>query len=340
MTDEITARIEAPRRNAALIGHAAGEADLLRAWRADRLAHGWLITGPPGVGKATLAWRFARFVLAGGGTDDMAIDPDDPVFRQLAAGANPDCRLVRRSYAGQQANARLRDEIAVDDVRALGPFLRLKPAAGGWRVVVVDAADQMNRNAQNALLKLLEEPPSRTVMLLVCDAPSRLLATVRSRCRRLALQPLAAGQVSAVMSMIRPDLSAADAGRLAALADGSPGRALRLADVGGLELHDEMAALVDSLPTLDVRRLHATADRLARPANADQYATFTALLRRWLAGLIHQAAGAPAVGRDLDRWLEVWEKTARLFVVADGVRLDRKQVILNTFFNLAEAARG
>ena len=337
MTDEIVARIEAPRRAETLIGHEAGAAALLRAWQGGRLAHGWLITGPPGIGKATLAWRFARFVLAGGGGGNLAIAPSHPVFRQLAAGAHPDCRLVRRGYAGTKSSPRLREEIAVEDVRALGPFLRLKAAAGGWRVVVVDAADQMNRNAQNALLKLLEEPPARTVLLLVCNAPSRLLPTVRSRCRQLVLQPLTVDQVGAVMATAAPTLAADEVARLTALADGSPGRALQLAAVGGLALYDEVLALVDRLPVLDVGRLHGTADRLARPANAEQYGTFTELLRDWLAGRIRAAAGAP---HGLDRWLEVWEKTARLLAAADGLRLDRKQVILNTFFNLAEAARG
>ncbi len=173
MSDGIIERIEAPRANGDLVGHGEAEATMRDAWRSGRLAHGWLIGGPAGVGKATLAWRFARFALAGG----TMPEPGQTLFRQVASGAYPDCRLLRRSYDMKRSPPHFRSEIAVDDVRALGPFLHQTAVLGGWRVVVVDAADEMNPHAANALLKLLEEPPPRALLLLVAHTPSRLLPT-------------------------------------------------------------------------------------------------------------------------------------------------------------------
>ncbi len=148
--------------------------------------HAWLITGAPGVGKATLAYRFARRLLAGVQPGDtLAVDPASPVFRRVAVGSHADLLTVEREWDDKKS--RLRGEIVVDDARAISAFLRLTPAEGGWRVVVIDGAEHMNRNAANAVLKMLEEPPPRAVLLLTCAAPGRLLPTIRSRCRRLAL---------------------------------------------------------------------------------------------------------------------------------------------------------
>ena len=353
MSEEIIARIEAPRANPDLVGHELAERAMHAAWRSGRLAHGWLIGGPSGVGKATLAWRFARFVLAGGQTPGA----DHPVFRQLAAGAHPDCRLVRRSYDMKRSPPRFRGEIVVDDVRALAGFLRHTPAVGGWRVAIVDAADEMNPNAANALLKMLEEPPSRTLLLLVAHTPARLLPTLRSRCRRLVLRPLAEEQVAPVLAARCPGLARDDMAALARLAEGCPGRAAALADAGGLDLYREMVALLEPLPALDMAALHGAAERFGRGAAGEAaFRIVTGLLRRWLGAVIRcRAAGAaPAeivpgeaavmarlAGRGgLDRWLAVWEKTEGLFARADSLNLDRRQVFLNAVFALAETTRG
>jgi DNA polymerase-3 subunit delta' len=359
VSDDIIARIEAPRSAPALIGHAAAASALAEAWRSERLAHAWLLAGPPGIGKATLAWQFVRFIAAGGepGSEGpLATDPQHSAVRQIVAGAYPDNRLVRRSYNARPPH-RLRTEILVEDVRAVGRFLRHTAAMGGWRTVVVDSADAMNINAQNALLKILEEPPPRTLLLLVCHAPSRLLPTVRSRCRTMHLRPLAEDQVAAIIAQQQPDLAAADRQLMARLADGAPGWALDLAEAGGLDVYRNLIGLLDSLPALDAVQLHRTADRFGGAAGEPAYRTFITLLQWWLGRAIRATAGktsgsleevvpgeaaltARLIQPGLEPWLKAWEKVAELTSRAEAVNLDRKQVVLNAFFELAAAARG
>jgi len=359
VSDDIIARIEAPRSAPILIGHEAAASALAEAWRSEKLAHAWMFAGPPGIGKATLAWQFVRYVAAGGeqgGEGPLTTDPQHPAVRQVIAGAYPDSRLVRRSHNVRPPH-RLRTEISVEDVRAVGQFLRHTAAMGGWRTVVVDSADAMNANAQNALLKVLEEPPQRTLLLLVCHAPSRLLPTVRSRCRTMHLRPLSEDQVAAIVAQQQPDLPAADRQLLARLADGAPGWALDLAEAGGLDLYRNLIGLLDSLPSLDAVQLHKTADRFGGASGEPAYRTFITLLQWWLGRAIRataeKASGsleevvpgeaaltARLTQRGLEPWLKAWEKVAELTSRADAVNLDRKQVVLNAFFELASAARG
>jgi DNA polymerase-3 subunit delta' len=159
----------APRANPRLLGHEAAEAVLAEGMRAGRLHHAWLITGPPGVGKATLAYRFARRLFAGMPEGaSLALPAEDPVFRRVAVGSHADLLTVEREWDPKKK--RMRGEIVVADVRRVADFLRRTPAEGGWRVVVVDGAETLNRNAENALLKVLEEPPPRAILLLACNA--------------------------------------------------------------------------------------------------------------------------------------------------------------------------
>jgi DNA polymerase III subunit delta' len=351
----------APRENPLLLGHAAAESALLQAHRSGRLPHAWLITGPRGIGKATLAFRFARFLLADGGGTLLDAPPTSfematshSVFRRVASGGIADLLVVERGVDPRRK--KLRSEIVVDDTRAVAAFLRLTPAEGRWRVVIVDGADMMNRNAANALLKILEEPPQRAILLLVSDNPGRLLPTIRSRCRLIRLKPLPPAVVLDALSRYRPDLTAGDRAVLTQLAEGSIGRALELAAAGGLGLYRSLVKLLDALPTLDGNALHAFADQLARRESEDAFALVAELLPGWLARMVATAAGAEAgVGsalpgeaatmrrlserRSLDQWVEVWEKLTHLFAQADSVNLDRKQVVLNAFFALEEAAR-
>ncbi len=352
----------APRANGELIGHRDAEGELLAATLSGRLHHGWLISGVRGIGKATLAYRFARFLLAApelgglfGAPETLQIDRDDPVFQRVASGGHPDLLTVERKFDEQRG--RMRSEIVVNDVRAVVRFLNLTASAGGWRVVVVDGAEDMNRNAANALLKVLEEPPPNTVLLLVSHAPGRLPATVRSRCRRLQLQPLAPADVMGLLGRSHPELIDDDATALVRLAEGSIGRALGLAAEGGIELYRELLGLVDNLPELDVAAIHGLGDRLARKGGEGAFYTFTGLMSWWLArairaGAVKTGAGhedvVPGEGeamarllgrRSLDQWLEVWEKITRLFADADRVNLDRKQIVLTAFLTLQNATR-
>ncbi len=354
------APVPSPRENSLLLGHEAAEALLLQAYRSGRLPHAWLLSGPHGIGKATLAFRFARFLLARGGAallaaapSSLAVAPDHPVFRRVASGGHADLLVVERSLDPRRK--KLRSEIVVDDTRTIAGFLRLTPAEGNWRVVIVDGADFMNRNAANALLKILEEPPERAVLLLVSDNPGRLLPTIRSRCRALALKPLAPETVLETLLRYRPDLAAGDRAALARLAEGSIGRALDLAGSGGVGLYRSLVKLLESLPALDGAALHALADRLQRGEGEEAFRLVAELLPGWLARMVALAAGGIdeagalagedqamrrlAARRSLDQWVELWEKLTHLFAQADSVNLDRKQVVLNAFFALEEAAR-
>ncbi len=370
LPDDIVDAAPLPRENPDLRGHATAERTLLDAYNGGRLTHAWLLTGPRGIGKATLAYRFARFVLAhgkesGGGDDlfgdalkpaspdSLHLDPEDPVFRRVASGGHADFLAVERSI--NEKTGKRRSEIVVGDVRGIGDVMSLTPAEGGWRAVVVDAADEMNRNAANALLKILEEPPARALIILVSHAPGRLLPTVVSRCRRLVLQALADDDVVALLAAYQPDLPAEDRAVLVDLAEGSIGRALVLSDVGGAGLFRELAALLETLGWLDIGALHALGDRVGRAGAEEAFVMATDLLRRWLGHLVLFAArgqapaGASAADRALmerlapaaalDRWLEVWEKINRLVARASGANLDRKQVFLNAFLALDQVAQ-
>jgi DNA polymerase-3 subunit delta' len=212
----------------------------------------------------------------------------------------------------------------------------------------------MNRNATNALLKVLEEPPRQALLLLVCHAPGRLLPTIRSRCRKLLLAPLTEADVVTLLRQHRPEISLGEAAALARLGDGSIGRALDLADAGGLDLYRSVVALLGSLPRLDGAALHKLAEQIA--ASEDSWRAFTDLLQGWFARMVVRSArndgtlvevvpGEAAIGARLaarsrlDQWIEVWENLGSLFGRADVVNLDRKQVVLDAFLTLEATAR-
>ena len=358
----------APRENPDLIGQGAAEAAFVSAHASGRLAHAWLIAGPRGIGKATFAFRCARALLAGaldasggalhGPEASLAVPPDHPVFRRIAAAGHANLRTVERERHAK--TGRLRTDIVVESVRALRPFFGQTAAEqgrAGWRIAVIDGAEEMNPSAANALLKMLEEPPERGLILLVSHAPGCLPPTLRSRCRLLTLRPLAASAIEAILSARFPALADDDERRrmLARLGDGSVGRALALAASGG-DAFRELFDILAGLPTLDHAALHALGDRLARPNNQADYQAVAETLVWWLARMIRATAmdAAPdqVVGGEaalierlarpnrLDRWVEVWDKIVDLFARAEQLHLDRKQVLLSAFATLAQAARG
>ena len=350
-----------PRRTAELIGHGDAERMLLGAWNSGRLPHAWLITGPPGIGKATLAYRFARFALAGGGDgglfgapETLALDPSNPIFRRVASGGHADLMVVERGFTQEEMKKDAEDRkkkseiISVHQVREAVHFLNMTPAEGGWRVLIVDAADDLNANAANALLKALEEPSSKSLILLVSHSPWSLLPTIRSRACRLNLKPLSSNDLESLVTQHLPDLGPADRAALAAISDGSIGRALALAGEGGLELGRELDDLLAALPKTDPERLHRFADALARPGAEESWRTATSLLTWRLSRAIEGAArrkhselSQRLTGlAPLDRWVEVWDKVHQLIAHSDGSSHARKQVVLGAFFALERAARG
>jgi DNA polymerase-3 subunit delta' len=351
-----------PWRNDRLVGHDLAERTMLAAQQIGKLHHAWLLTGPRGIGKATLAWRFARFLLAGQQGGLFATSPDTLDVAREAPGrslvdarTHPDLFHLRRTLHAKEM--RIQSEITIDDVRDLGAFMHMTPSMGDWRVAIIDSADEMNRNSANAVLKVLEEPPPNAVLLIVAHAPGRLLPTIRSRCRRLALQPLDDGTVTTLLGDYAPNTSPEERGALAQLAEGSIGRALELASAGSLALYREMVEVLATLPDLDVPRLHGFAERFAKrgeEANAD-WRSLNYLFDGWLKGLLRSGAigagSAPVVPAErglhdkllsaasLDRWMEAWENVARLWSRADAVNLDRKQTVLGSFLILQSVMR-
>jgi DNA polymerase III subunit delta' len=351
----------APRENATLVGHEAAEAALLASYHSGRLPHAWLFTGPRGVGKATLAFRFARFLFAQGagaglfaaGSDGLTMAPDHPVFRRVASGGHGDLLVVERGV--DPRTRRQRTAIVVDDARAVSNFMHMTSAEGGWRIVIVDGADTMNRNAANAVLKILEEPPRRALLMLLSDNPGRLIPTIRSRCRHLLLKPLADAQVTAALQHYRPDLKPDDAGALARLGAGSIGRALELASANGLDLYSNIFNLLGQVPKINGDMLSGFADRLARRGAEASFALFAELLPGWLARMVILASGGReartvlpgeaaamrrlVAARALDQWVAVWENLTHLLAQADDLNLDRKQVVMSAFFAIEAAGR-
>ena len=330
-----------PRANPDLRGQDAAEATLLEALHSARMHHAWLLTGPPGVGKATLAFRFARRLLAGpaAGAESLALPPSHPTFRRVAAGGHADLLTVEREWDAKRK--RLRGEIVVEDVRRIAAFLHLTPAEGGWRVVVLDGAEDLNRSAANALLKVLEEPPPRAVLLLVSHAAGRLLPTIRSRTRRLRLGPLAEDTVADLLGAYAPEIAAEERLRLAGLAEGSIGRALQLAEGGAIPVADLVGTVLEALPALPPTRAHEVADTLGR--DEDAFGTFMDLLRAALAAAVRAAARGRADpdqsrllgARPLAAWVDVWQGLTALQDETERFHLDRRQALVAGFALLA-----
>ncbi len=324
-----------------LFGHDDALATFTSAWQTGRLHHAWLISGPAGVGKATLAYRIARIVLAG--------DEPEAASRRIAAGTHPDLLVVERSTANARASddrpKRLRQDIVVEDAAAVGGFLHRTAAMGGWRVVIVDGLDLANRNAANALLRLIEEPPARTVFLLVASAAGRVLPTLRSRCRTLRLTTLDPATMQRALERLLPDIPVDERRELAVLGRGAPGRALALAAEDGLALSRLAREVLDAGPRQSGTWTYELADNILRRENG--YAIFIDLLSELLSATVRAAgrrrvgAGEPAAsGIQVDGetanpnpWgstapAELCSQLARLRAETESLNLDHRQSLL------------
>lgn len=263
-----------------ILGHDEPIGQFRRAWESGRIHHAWLLAGPKGVGKASFARAAAEWLLAQAAgprfeSSSLMTPPDHPTARLIAAGSHPDMRWLERQPKDRGEG--LARNITVDQVRGLGEFVGLTPALSDWRVVVIDTIDELEKSAANALLKMLEEPPPNTVYLLVSHRPGRLLPTIRSRCRKLAFKALDNDVMTSVLERLLPDLDSQERVQLAALSDGSVGRALAFAslDLAGLQ-STALAILREGDP--DNSRRSALAGELARKAAAERYSAFLDLL--------------------------------------------------------------
>src|SRR5271166_5392087 len=333
-----------PRHAARLIGHKAAEPEMLSAYRESRLAHAWLIGGAEGIGKATLAWRFARFVLANPDPNaravrearDLHVDPNHQAARLLAALAHPDFSLIRRVW--QADKKRFSSEIQVDNVRAALQVFQMSAAFGGWRICIVDCAEDLNRNSANALLKMIEEPPLRALILIVSHRPGQVLPTIRSRCRRLKLDPLSESEIAEVVATLGPPWSEADpaaVAKAARRASGSVREALA-------HLSPEMkgtGALIDStiagLPRPDPRLVVKLAETLGGRAAGEAYEAFHREIYDWLATYTLRTASSTERAEQLGA---LWDRIRTAARETEALNLDRRLHILTIFTEIAETS--
>jgi DNA polymerase-3 subunit delta' len=328
-----------PVQNPTLFGHEGAIRQVTEAFTSSRMHHAWLITGSEGIGKATLAYHIANHVLSGGKNPIGKLDVKNPAAKLIMAEAHPDLLVVQRT-ANDKGD--LRDTIAVEDARKIASFLHMTAAHNGWRVAIIDEAHTLNRSSQNAILKILEEPPPRALILITVTSPGILLPTIRSRCRVLSLNPLDDQQMTVILSRLAPELNDPEMKQLIALAGGSVGFALKTICAEALPLYQELLNLLGEMPALDVPRLHKLADQIGRKADAESFDVVTGLL----IDLLRRTARARATGEgtanflptlQLDRALQLWDRTRTTFAVADSANLDRKLAFINAVSDIRRA---
>ena len=325
-----------PRETIDLIGQDAALARAARAIRGGKPPQGWLITGPPGIGKATLAYRIARYLLAYGardtGAEDLSVPANDANAIQVAAGSHPGLLVLKRVV--NERTGKLMTELPVDEVRRLAGFFGMTSGAGGWRVAIVDTADDMNANAANAILKLLEEPPSRAILILLANRPGQLLPTIRSRCQRLELRPLPEAMAAETLSRYLPEASADERVSLARLSGGAIGAALQLASGEGRELAAEADRLIDNAASPDTIALLALGDRLFRMK--DGLPRFGDFLTEALSARIRAKARQSSI--HVERWTALLGRLEESFARSRGLNLEPRQTILSAARDMAATA--
>lgn len=331
-----------PRETQLLFGHADAERTLLDAYRSGQMSHAWIVGGPRGIGKATLAYRLARFVLANPDPSapavrqakSLAVSADDPAARRIANEAHPDLLVLRRTI--NDKTGKLYQDIVVDEIRKTVPFFGSTAGEGGWRIAIVDSVEELNAFGENALLKVLEEPPRRSLLLLVSNAPGRVLPTIRSRCRVLLLRSLSGRDTAqAVGATTGQTAEEEDVIAAVASANGSPGHALELLDGKVLALRRKILDLLGQLPTPDPQTMHTLGDALGYSDPAP-LTTFIDLVNDWLSD---QLDGDDAPKPRLARVAQVWQEiNQRAHDVAE-YNLERKPLVFMVFGLLSEAAR-
>lgn len=305
------------------------------AWASRKLHHAWLLAGPKGVGKATFAHAAARRVLAdaagplselpGVGTPD-----DHPIVKLIEAGSHPDMRRLER--LPKEKGEGLARDITVDQVRGLGEFMSMTAALSPWRVAVIDSMDELNREASNALLKMLEEPPANTLFFLISHAPGRLLPTIRSRCRRVEFQSLPDDAMTSVLEEQAPQLSSTERQQIIGMSFGSAGRALAFAELELAKLEEAALAILRQGDPTNARRSDL-AIALGKKASADRYAAFLDLAPSLIAREARQLDGSCR-----ERALDAYAKARELAALAPRLSLDPSATVFQIGGILAEVA--
>ncbi len=319
-----------PRRRHTLIGHEPAENRLLQAINTQKLHHAWIIKGPRGVGKATLAFRLARFLLdqsAPTNVRSLAVPSDSAVSHQVASGSHPDLLVVERAF--DPKTKKVRSEIVVADARRAVDLVGLTAAAGGWRIVIVDSADDLNDESANALLKSIEEPPPRCLFLLIAHRPGSLLSTLQSRCVVLPLSPLTTAQTEQVM--IEATDGKRELGSFAQLSRGSPGRALELMESKGATAFDAFQRQTRFKPAAIIEIASGFGPRDA----TSDFTIFFDLLMQWTADWARKAAHDGGGSEMARAHRDISHSIQR----TNALNLDRRQTVIDALTLLDEALK-
>jgi DNA polymerase-3 subunit delta' len=351
--------LKPPRSSFISLGHTDVEKQLLEFHAANRMPHGLIFSGLEGIGKATFAYRFARFLLKHGSTDlnqdslfsapaaltSFDVSPEDPVFRRVASGGHPDLMTIERAY--DAVKGKTKDSVDVNEIRKVPQFLRMTASDGGWRVVIIDDADTMNRNAQNALLKILEEPPPRAILILITHRLGALIPTIRSRAHVINFQPLGPETIAELIAAQGHRLGASETATISRLAGGSAGKTIASIEQGGLDTLSRVMTAFEQYPQWNWAELHNLANDLGAYGRENAYYAYTEILQN----LFTRLATAKARGTNLesemeplsdlwrnsslDRLLKICENLQSHFGKADVANLDKRQAVLSAFSIIA-----
>lgn len=327
-----------------LIGHDTAVTAFLENYASGKMHHAHLVTGAKGIGKATFALRMASHLFRykeaeSAPTDLFSARDGDPIDGKIAARSHPNLLHMTRPW--DEKAKKFKTKLTIDEVRETVNFFGTSRGEEGWRVAIVDAVDDMNENSSNALLKILEEPPERTVFFVLSHSPAKVMATIRSRCQQLVLKPLSDAQVLAVLDQLglKQTLSEPDLKLLARLAMGSVRRAIILSQEDGLGLYKSFSQLTTTLPRPDWTAVHTLADTVVGRGKEDKFRLFMSFAEEFMEGKARAAQEANGDITILAHWAEVWEKTRKSMRIAEAYNLDKKQVVLNLFQDMGEASR-
>lgn len=340
-----------PRNNSYLLGFEDEEKFLLEAWKNNTLHNSWLFSGIEGIGKATLAYKFARFILSADyhkkdSYTSLDIGENAVIFKLVANNSHPDLKIIERDYTEtdrkkviksikdgeQMSNEELKGLkksafIRIDDVRTINEFLSKRSGNDGWRVVIVDSIDDMNSASANAILKVLEEPPYKTLMLLISHNPNRLLPTIKSRCAKLNLKPLDENMVASLLRRYRSKLGEKEVKNLSAISSGSIGKAIAYADNDALNVYEKLKKIVYAGNGFKISDVLEFASIYS--ADDQSYDLVQELILKFISENIRQTS-------NLEEFAKSWDESIKIFNETSSLNLDKKQALINIIVNLCK----